>query len=158
MHFSSIIITNTGWLLDKPRERARAKKKTHSRLRDRLYLSISSRRKLSRVSSLSCRASREDDVNPDASVAHTHKREYTQHGGDSREFGQTRVELGEHASTIFHDAPNFCICIPGVVRNLLSIYRYYTYAWGYVCICIYVYIHIYVSMSVCVCYKCTMKD
>lgn len=28
MHFSSIIITNTGWLLDKPRERARAK--THS--------------------------------------------------------------------------------------------------------------------------------
>jgi hypothetical protein len=25
MHFSSIIITNTGWLLDKPRERARAK-------------------------------------------------------------------------------------------------------------------------------------
>lgn len=132
MHFSSIIITNTGWLLDKPRERARAKKRIRDR-RDRLHLSISSRRKLSRFITFR-RASREDDVKSrSVASAHTHTiRASTRNTMRwitllrTDEFGQTQGRPRAHARAYncFKMRANFCIYIPEIVRNVLSTYRY----------------------------------
>lgn len=146
MHFSSIIITNTGWLLDKPRERARAKKRIRDR-RDRLHLSISSRRKLSRFITFR-RASREDDVK-----SRSHRRTHinarvhtTRWWIRTKEFGQIQVNL--RARTIVEDARGyFCIYIPEIVRNVLSTYRYYIcVSSAYVCV--YICLHTYMYNNV----------
>lgn len=127
MHFSSIIITNTGWLLDKPRERARAKTQFETCEID-YYISLSRVGASCRVSSVSplCTCTR-DDVDPNAS-ARTHINASTHNTVIRSEFGQTRSRPCARARTIVENASNFCICIPGVVRNVFSRYnRNYTY-------------------------------
>lgn len=145
MHFSSIIITNTGWLLDKPRERARAKKRIRDR-RDRLHLSISSRRKLSRFITFR-RASREDDVKSrshrrthiDARVHTTRWRENT------NERNSDRLELDPRvwccARTIAEDARRAdSFCISTYPRSCVMYSRHIRYyicvGSAYVCVCV----------------------
>lgn len=137
MHFSSIIITNTGWLLDKPRERARAKKRIRDR-RDRLHLSISSRRKLSRF--ITFRRASRDVKSRSHQRTHINARVHTTRWWiRTKESGQTQsIDPRAHVQLLKMRA-DFCIYIPEIVRNVLSTYRYYIcVSSGYVCIYVYI--------------------
>ena len=147
MHFSSIIITNTGWLLDKPRERARAKKRIRD-WRDRLHLSISSRRKLSRFITFR-RASHEDDVKIPIASAHTHRRASTHNTmviTNERIRTDSLSSRPTRAYNYWRYVRTFCIYIPEIVRNVLSTYRYYICVSSGMCGYIYIYIYIYIYM------------
>lgn len=153
MHFSSIIITNTGWLLDKPRERARAKK-THSRpTRSTTSLYLESAQAV-RVSSLFVvPRARTMVINPVRIGAHTHKRasthntmdgEYERKNSDRLEFKTPAYKVRAYNCWRCARPRTLGIYIPEIVRNVLSTYSILHMCELCVCVCVSVYMFTYV--------------